>query len=414
MTSAMLQPRVFAVSYFAPSIVGHGGTHRTFQLEHDATEAFGAERFASVNFDAWRAARSQQPLAWPRRKLRGIRRRARIVTRRLAMCLENPMKVVPERVYATAVPFSPQHTVEPEFVAHYAELVRKYDGPKVCVLEHVIFGPIVEVNAALGIPTISAFQNLEALDVTRFNPNSRKNVYTVMADLGNELRLLGRCADRLAISKVEAGFVGGLGLGCHYYPYLPVGELRESLRAIRRRKLAGETESGLIVLLGSAVHGVTGESMRWFVDHAREHGLPSGARVVAVGLGTDALLPPGESVAGFEPRGWLDQSDLDALLARASAAVIPQRLGFGAVTRLPELACAGLPVIAFSHSAHAINPTPGLRIVAQDWQDLCAAMREHLATPVDVVDGAYDRWEMEQPRPLATVLRRAIECAVPR
>ena len=65
-----------------------------------------------------------------------------------------------------------------------------------------------------------------------------------------------------------------------------------------------------------------------------EGGLPAGVRVVAVGGDTDKLLPSGTSVRGLELRGWLEQVELDALLARAAAAVIPQRLGFGALTRL--------------------------------------------------------------------------------
>src|SRR5690349_19999820 len=100
--------------------------------------------------------------------------------------------------------------------------------------------------------------------------------------------------------------------------------------------------------------------MSWFAQAATGYGLPPGIRVVAVGLGTDKLLSPGQTPPGLELRGWLAQSELDVLLARAAAGVIPQRLGFVALTRLPELACAGVPVIRFSHPTYALNPTPGL------------------------------------------------------
>ncbi len=404
--------RIFLVSHFAPSPVGHGGLHRTLQLEHDARALVGESCFASVNLEVWRQGiwrgkpGAEARVNWPRRKARGVERRFRALGRQLKCVHENPFNVFPVGRYPTAIPFSTSTSVEPEFVAHYVRLVTKDTGPKVCIVEHAVFGQVVEVNARLGIPTISAFQNLEALDASSFDWRRRAAVYKVMTDLGNELRLMARCADRLTISKVEAGFVGGFGLECQYYPYLPVGAIRENLYATRQRRTARSVEPGLIVLLGSAQHGVTGESMKWFARAAVERGLPSGVRVVAAGGDTDKLLPPGTHVRGLELRGWLQQADLDALLASAAAAVIPQRLGFGALTRLPELACAGLPVITFSHPSHALNPPPGLRTVAQDWKELCAAMSDTRGPPIPVSAEAYERWEAEQPRPMARAVRR--------
>jgi hypothetical protein len=405
---------IFLVSYFAASPIGHGGLHRTLQVTHDATSLVGERRFASVNLEHWRYARqrvasgTRDRAHWVTRKRRGIERRFRALSTKLKLVHENPFNVFPVGRYPTALPFSTTMSVEPEFVAHYAKLVSKEAGPKVCIVEHAVFGEIVELNARLGIPTVAAFQNIEALDVTSFDWRHRKTVYKVMTDLGNELRLMGRCADRLVISKVEAGFIGGLGLECQYYPYLPVGAIRENLLATRQRRATRCIEPGLFVLLGSAQHGVTGESMRWFATTAMRCGLPSGVRVVAVGGDTDKLLPPGVSAPGLELRGWVEQAELDALLALASAAIIPQRLGFGALTRLPELACAGVPVISFSHPAYALNPPPGLRTVAQDWTELCAAMQDSLGETVGVDSGDYERWEAEQPRPMASALRRLL------
>jgi hypothetical protein len=400
-------PRVFVVSHFAPSAIGHGGLHRTLQVEYDAASLVGPASVASVNLEHWRARRrppsDTQKRRWMTRKLAAVQWRFDKIRRRARSIHENPFSVFPVERYSTAIPFSTSLSVEPEFVQHYHDIVSKETGPRVCIIEHALFGQILDLNVRLGIPTIAAFQNLEALDVTSFEWRNRKTVYRLMTDLGNELRLMGRCADRLAISKVEAGFVGGLGMACHYYPYLPVGVIREQMSVIRGRRARQAVEPGLIVLLGSAQHGVTGESMRWFARAALENGVPRGLRIVAVGGDTDRLLPPGRSVPGLELRGWLDQVELDALLERASAAVIPQRLGFGALTRLPELACAGLPVITFSHPTYALNPPPGLRVVAPCWADLCTAMKNG-TRPVD--DREYEEWEAAQPRPMAEALER--------
>jgi glycosyltransferase involved in cell wall biosynthesis len=404
--------RVFHVSHFAPAAVGHGGLHRTLQVEHDIQQLVGSPSCVSVNLERWREARQRARVASPEpagsrasRQMRRIGAHAKRFRARLRTLRDNPFKLFRVARYASAIPFSINSWVEPEFVADYSALVAKYDGPKICVVEHAVFGQIVELNGRLGIPTVSAFHNLEALDVTRFDWRRRSIVYTVMTDFGNELRLLGRCAQRLVISKVETGFLGGLGLESRYYPYLPVGPIRESLSVTRARRARGGLEPGLIVVLGSAAHGVTGESMRWFAEAALAHGLPTGVRVVAVGAGSDGLLPTGQNVRGLELRGWVDQPEMDDLLARAAAAVIPQRSGFGALTRLPELACAGVPVITFTHPTYALNPPPGLRVVSEDWSEVCAAMADTLRHASCVDDEDYQHWEAEQPRPLAAALR---------
>jgi hypothetical protein len=398
---------VLCVTQFPPGIVGHGGIHRTFQLQHDASEVVGKDRVVLVSTHAWRAARARNHhdqragLTWARLKLRGL-------GRRWARVSENPFKLLSWEAYSSKVRYATHGWLEPEFIEEYADLARKTPRPAVCIIEHAMFRPLIELNRTLGIPTIAAFQNMEALDAADFEWRDRRKVLTSMTDLGNELRVLGQCAERLPISKVEAGFIGGLGLGCHFYPYLPVGELRETLVALRARRLQSEIEAGLFVLLGTAEHTSTRDSIAWFLERATEDGLPAGARVVVVGLGTDRLLPAGRTHPAVDVRGWVSQPDLDTLLKRAAAAVIPQRLGFGAVTRAPELACAGIPVVTLSHSTHAFNPTPGLIAVEPAWSALVAAMQAVLSCRAQVGTTAYEQWEAEQPRPLGPIVSRLL------
>ncbi|MBV9892955.1 MAG: hypothetical protein JO020_02170 [Chloroflexi bacterium] len=402
-----MRPSIVVVSHFEASAVGHGGMHRSLQVESDARKLVGDDHVTVLSLDRWRAARQRSEAhnghigagVGLSRSLRRYQVRARQLR-------DNPFKVFRIGRFATAIPFSTTAWVEEQFVAEYERLVAADDKPKVCVIEHAVFGAIVELNRRLGIPTISAFHNLEALDVTRFDWRSRRNVLTIMTDLGNELRLLGDCTARLSISKVEAGFIGGLGLDCQYYPYLPVGVLRERLMATRAKREAVRTRGGPIVLLGSAGHAVTADSMRWFLAQVLDQGLPPEVGIVAVGSDTDVLLekPP----ARVELRGWVNQPDLDALLMQASAVVIPQQSGFGALTRLPELACAGVPVIAFGHPVLAINPTPGLHVVPHDWRCLSRAMQEAAAEVRTVSSDEYQDWERAQPRPLANALATAL------
>jgi hypothetical protein len=58
----------------------------------------------------------------------------------------------------------------------------------------------------------------------------------------------------------------------------------------------------------------------------------------------------------------------------ADAAILPQREGFGALTRLPELAAAGIPVVTSEHASLVAGQVPGVRVVDDDWQSWLSAI----------------------------------------
>jgi hypothetical protein len=151
-------------------------------------------------------------------------------------------------------------------------------------------------------------------------------------------------------------------------------------------------------MLGSAGHVTTGASMRWLIEQIRQNGLPPGTRVVVAGTGTERLLPAGQTVTGLQLRGWVAQDELDQLLTRAQAALIPQQLGFGALTRLSEFACAGIPAIVSRSATYAIDLPPGVVSVADRWPAWRAALDEVRRLPQQ--SGAeYETWERHQPCP---------------
>ena len=85
------------------------------------------------------------------------------------------------------------------------------------------------------------------------------------------------------------------------------------------------------------MHRTTGESFAWLLRGIREHGLPPGVKLLVAGKSTEALLPGGESVPGVEVLGTVTPAVLRGVLTRAAAVLVPQRRGFGALTRLSEM-----------------------------------------------------------------------------
>ena len=388
---------VIYVARSIPSDIGHGGQHRAYQVLHDLERTVGS---CQVTVISWRQWRQSQPVQAPHPN-RLIRVAARI-RRRLALCLENPYKLLANTFFTIGY-FS-----TPGFLEDYERIVRDTPSPAVCIIDDVRFASLLPINLRHGISTISCIQNLESLDNSALDHKRKWGIYTTATDFANEFRVLAQCVERLFISKVETALTSGLGLSARYYPYLPVGTIRQCLEIIRRKRSRANIEPGLFLMLGSAVHLTTRESFAWFVRNLQSHGLPDGVRLIVGGERTDRLLPPGSSVPGLELRGWLEQDELDRLLVQAQVVLAPQRSGFGALTRLPELSCAGVPVIASRHSTYAIDPTPGLVAVEDDWGAWYAKMAEFAKNRICAPLGDYNDWEATQPRTLEEVLKRML------
>jgi hypothetical protein len=160
-------------------------------------------------------------------------------------------------------------------------------------------------------------------------------------------------------------------------------------------------------LIGSAGHAPTGHAMRRFLDKVKEHGLPAEMQIIVCGKGTENLVPADMQIPGVDIRGKVNQDELDTLMLRASAVLLPQESGFGAVTRLPEMSCAGIPVIASKHPIKAINVPPGICAVGEDWNEWSEGMmgiyKHALGSPQQSLR-VYQAWEREQPTPLATTV----------
>jgi glycosyltransferase involved in cell wall biosynthesis len=225
---------------------------------------------------------------------------------------------------------------------------------------------------------------------------------------------MSRYDELLLISRAEVAITGGLGLDSRYYPYVPVGAIRQRNEQIRRRRASASFEPGLFILMGSARHYPTRRSLEWFVGSACRHGLPAGVHVITLGHDTNALAARREIPAGLELWGWLGQEELDDLLGRAPAVLIPQKLGFGALTRLPELACAGVPVVTTAYPTYAIDPTPGIHVVEGGWDAWCAAMAQLAREEPPQLEACYQQWEGRQPRTLNDVLSQYSEHSMSR
>jgi glycosyltransferase involved in cell wall biosynthesis len=398
---------VVFVSYRAAKPDGDGGNHRTYQIVADLYAEFGRDRVQVLTIEDWltrpefASARTTRPV-----RLRHLPARLR---HRLARMTENPYRLLSREGWSHSAKFGTRGVLSREFLETYTRSVgpeRRFD---LCVVDHPMLEAIRSINAQLGIPTVIAPQNLESLDVGRVQLASTLSLQKATVDLANELRAYARYADRWAISKVECAVISGVGMSCQLYPYVPVGEVRAKLRRTAEQRARRAPDRRLFLLLGTANHAPTRRSLEWFLQRAREEGLPGGACVALVGSRVHELLPHGASIPGVQLLGRLSDDDLADLTVRSAAALVPQRMGFGAVTRIAELACAGVPVLTFPHASYAIDVPPGVHVLANDsWECLVDGMRQAMEHPWSVDPDAYGAWETTQPRPLGRSVRQLI------
>jgi hypothetical protein len=409
--------KVVFVTQFVPRPVGHGGDHRAYQILHDLEKTAGADNVVVASMPVWReslsASQPSRPVAVRRSPIDAARNAGR------KLILPGLAYRALRRLHAEAIPYTARllpHSgsitrlfSDRGFTQYCEQLLEDIERPAVCVIEHVGFGHLIAGNARKGIPTISCVANIESFDrAAPVSLDERKQIYLASVNFADEFRLLAQCDQRLFISKVEAALIGGLGLPSYYYPYVPVGAIRESAARLRRERAQGERTPGLFMMLGTARHKTTRESLSWFIENVTRFGLPQDTRVVVGGARTDELLAAGVSIPGVELRGWIEQQELDHLLTQVQAVLLPQRAGFGALTRLPELACAGVPAIVSPHPVYALDPPPGLHIVDDSWDNWCQAMELVSQSETFVSEQEYRDWEEKQANTLRTVVEETL------
>jgi len=408
----MGEKKVIYVTTLTPSEVGHGGVHRSYQILHQLEQIVGPGQvllFTKHQLLEQTAKNNDHDQGHPLRTGRRLKQWASHRAGTAKRILNNPYRLIQTTQFATGL--------HPSIISYYERQVKNL-GTAVCVMEHAEFADLIAINQKHGIPTISCTQNLDAfsqnfevissnlaaVQTGKVGGKQRAGIYAAVVDFANELQILARCDERLFISKLETGLIGGLGLTARYYPYVPVGAIHSRLISIRQRRASTRKEAGLFILIGTASYGPIKKSCEWLIQHARDQGLPKGVRIVVAGLGTDTLLAPGETVTGIELKGWVEQREMDELLARARAVLVPQRFGFGVPTRLAELSCAGVPVIGDRHPTYAIDPPPGFHVVDSLWTSWLEKILELCQEDICVAENDYDSWEAAQPRPLIEVV----------
>ena len=187
-----------------------------------------------------------------------------------------------------------------------------------------------------------------------------------IAALKAEVMNLDHCDTTFTISKEEAWLLRLLGLSSYYLPYYPPQAAEAFLLSIREQRTHRNCNSRQkFVLLGSATNNPTRTGMQAMIDYMATQSLSFDFFVA--GYGTESLAKV--SHPGISMLGTLSNDALQQLLLEADAVLIFQPPTTGALTRIPEMLIAGIPVFANFDAARNYYENKDV-IVYQSFEDL--------------------------------------------
>ena len=183
---------------------------------------------------------------------------------------------------------------------------------------------------ATGHPVIGMPHNIESLVAN----------HSIEA-LGEEVHNLQHCDYVFAISKEETWLLRLFGMKAYFLPYYPPKEAEVHLLSIRKRREVRKANTRKrFLLLGSVSNSPTRKGMQSLLDYAASKMLPFDLCVA--GYKTETLRVPQHPGISF--LGTVTNDDLDRLLEETDAVLIYQPPTTGALTRIPEMLLAGIPV----------------------------------------------------------------------
>lgn len=192
--------------------------------------------------------------------------------------------------------------------------------------------------------------------------------------LGAEVSNLRLCDAIFTISKEETWLLRLLGLNAHYLPYYPPQAAESFFLSIRReREQRASKPCKVFSLLGSATNAPTRSGMQALVDFAATQDLPF--KLIVAGYGTESLNPVSNSQIVF--RGALSNDELEKLLIDIDGIVIFQPPTTGALTRIPEMLLAGIPVFSNFNAARNYFGVSGIELY-NTFEELFDMLKTHV------------------------------------
>jgi hypothetical protein len=335
----MSQP-ILCESSFVPAVEGHGGQHRSLQVMEILRCGGFEPRALAESVTGSRALRLFD----------GARQ-----------LLENPQPLRNAHKRIGALGYHAERV---------RQALRQFAAPRVLVWERTREHLLGQTARRAGVRVVALPQNLESMVHGQRDPLTGE---TPPASFETELRALGAADAIFTISREEQWLLSLRGMDADYLPYHPPEPLRDKLLAVRRSRRA----PGRFLVLGTVNNPPTEAGMRVQLELLEGIARSSNLQVDVVGYGTERLARTSQHLAFH---GALSNPKLEELLLEARALLLHQRAAAGAVTRIPEMLVAGVPIIGNPIACRSAHDLDGVHCY-EDARGLAALMAQPLQTP---------------------------------
>lgn len=230
----------------------------------------------------------------------------------------------------------------------------------------------------MGVKILGISHNLESLVPCDSQYGTIVNDKSTLKKFGHEIDTFSKCDEVFVISREEQWLVNLFDISAQYLPYYPTINTQNSLLEIREKRNVKE-KSDQFLILGTVLNPPTLNGTIALINTIRK--TSDQAIFHIAGYGTEKLsayIPENSSII---LHGSVTQTVLDDLLTKIDAILINQPYTSGALTRIPEMLIAGIPVICNEAAARSYFNYHGVYLF-HDEVDLNILLKKSLDTPI--------------------------------
>ncbi len=195
---------------------------------------------------------------------------------------------------------------------------------------------------------IAAPHNLESLFLENIDHFTHKSLPD---SLKNEIKHLSLADVVFCISREEQWLLKLFGIDADFLPYYPPQSVLSNL--LKVRQLRQPTQENKFLILGTAGNRITKMGIIELIKLLKIIQNKIEFKVDIAGYGTEILKKHCDDINLITLHGTVEPEKLNQLLISTKAVLIYQRSGVGALTRIPEMLIAGIPVIANSNACRS-------------------------------------------------------------
>ncbi len=198
------------------------------------------------------------------------------------------------------------------------------------------------------IKTIAVPHNIESLVPGSLDIFTKE---TFPNNLQNEIAGLAYSDAVFCISREEQWLLKLLGIEADFLPYYPPENILLNLLNIRELRNKNYTKNRFLIL-GTCFNPPTKIGMIEQIQWLSKIQSCVDFEVDIAGYGTETLAEHCQQT-NFNLMGSVEPEKLNHLLSNARAILVHQQAGVGALTRIPEMLIAGIPVIANANACRS-------------------------------------------------------------